>query len=94
MTKTFRLVVPTVALVAAGVVTAQGLILDLVADKVINKYQSATCEQLWENKSKPKTEEEQRAVQFLRSDPTARKTFIDKVAAPVVNKMFECGMVP
>lgn len=24
----------------------------------------------------------------------AQKLFIDKIAAPVLNKMFECGMIP
>jgi len=28
---------------------------------------------------------------FLRHDSQARVAFIDKVAAPVLNKMFECG---
>jgi len=33
-------------------------------------------------------------VNFLRNDPQARFAFIDKVAAPIANKMFECGMIP
>jgi hypothetical protein len=81
-------------LVIAGGAAAQGPILDMVANKVIGKYQHATCEQLWEQKGQPKSEEEQRAVQFLRSDPQARIAFIDKVAGPIVNKLFECGMIP
>jgi hypothetical protein len=31
---------------------------------------------------------------MLRSDPARRAAFIDKVAAPIANKMFECGMIP
>jgi len=81
-------------LVLAGGAAAQGPILDMVADKVIGKYQHATCEQLWEEKGKPKSEEEQRAVQFLRNDPQARIAFINRVAGPIVNKLFECGMIP
>lgn len=27
-------------------------------------------------------------------DAQARKAFIDKIAAPVLNKMFECGLIP
>jgi len=85
----------TVAVVViAGAAAAQGPILDMVANKVIGKYQHATCEQLWEQKGQPKSEEEQRAVEFLRNDPHARIAFIDKVAGPIVNKLFECGMVP
>jgi hypothetical protein len=82
------------ALLVAGWVGAQGLIMDAVANKVITKYQTATCEQLWQQKGEPKGPEEQRAVQFLKNDPQARTAFINKIAGPVVNKMFECGMIP
>ena len=81
-------------LLAAGLAVGQGRILDMVANKVINKYQSATCEQLWQQKGQPKSPEEQKAVQFLRNDPQARTAFINQVAGPIVNKMFECGMIP
>ena len=73
---------------------AQGRIMDMVADKVIQKYQSSTCEQLWQQKAAPKSQEEQRAVEFLKNDPQARTAFLNKVAAPIANKMFECGMIP
>jgi hypothetical protein len=71
-------------------------ILDMVASKVIQKYQSSTCEQLWEKKSAktPPSAEEQKVVGLLKSDPQIRTVFIGKVAAPIANKMFECGMIP
>ena len=71
-------------------------ILDQVANKVIQKYQTATCEQLWQEKANktPPTPQQQKVIQFLKSDPQMRALFIDKVAAPVANKMFECGMIP
>ena len=47
----------------------KGMILDMVANKVIQKYQTASCEQLWQQKGQPKSPEEQKAVQFLRNDP-------------------------
>jgi hypothetical protein len=37
---------------------------------------------------------EQRAVQMLKQDPQMRQAFFAKVSAPIVNKMFECGMIP
>ncbi len=83
-----------VAVAVAGAVGGQGMIMDMVANKVVTKYQTATCEQLWQQKSEPKSQEEQRAVNFLKNDPQARTAFINKIAGPVVNKMFECGMVP
>ncbi len=86
--------------VATGVsiAYAQYPIMNLVADKVIQKYQSSSCEQLWQERAagqgKPKPEMEQRAIEALRNDPQMRQAFFDKVAAPIVNKMFECGMIP
>jgi hypothetical protein len=71
-------------------------IMDKVADKVILKYQQSTCEQLWIQKSQkaPPSVEEQKAVAFLKSDPQMRTAFINKVAPPIANKMFDCGMIP
>lgn len=87
------LIVAGVVGVATGVAWAQYPIVDLVAGKVVQKYQAATCEQLWETRGKhgPK---EQELVQFLRTNPGAKQEFFNKVAAPVVSKMFDCGMIP
>ena len=81
-------------LLLGGVVSAQFPILDMIADKVIQKYQSSTCEQLWQQKGQPKPPMEQEAIQRLRSEPQMRLAFINRVAAPIANKMFECGMIP
>jgi hypothetical protein len=71
-------------------------LLDKVADKVIQQYQTSTCEQLWVKKSQkaPPSAEEQKAIAFLKGNPQMRTIFINKVAAPIANKMFECGMIP
>ena len=73
-------------------------VLDQIAQKVIQKYQQATCEQLWQERAqkgkKPESPMEQRAVEMLKSDSQMRAAFISKVAAPIANKMFECGMIP
>ena len=71
-------------------------LMDMIANKVIQKYQNSTCEQLWQKKSEktPPTQQEQNAIAMLKSDPQMRAAFIDKIAAPVANKMFECGMIP
>ena len=84
------------ALILGNSTYAQYPILDMVANKVIQKYQSATCEQLWQERAakKPQSEQEKNLVQILHDEPEMRAAFIDKVAAPVVNKMFECGMIP
>jgi hypothetical protein len=82
------------ALIVAGAAAAQGMMLDFAADRVIQKYQTSTCAQLKQQKGKPKSEKEKMALEFLRNDSQARVAFIDKIAAPVANKMFECGMFP
>ena len=83
-----------VAGIVAGIAYAQYPILDMVADRVVQKYQSSSCEQLWQKKGEPKSMEEQRIVGLLQSDPQMRTAFINRVAAPIANKMFECGMIP
>ena len=80
------------------VAAAQGQypIVDQVAAKVIAKYQGSSCEQLWEQKAAhaPPSMEEQRAIGLLKSDPQMRAVFINKIAPPIANKMFDCGMIP
>ena len=84
-----------VAAVVAGVAYAQQFpVLDAVANKVVQKYQGMTCEQLWQQKSQPKGPEEQRVIGILKNDPAMRTEFLNRVAAPIANKMFECGMIP
>ena len=94
MTKRFWLIPVVVACFAAGIAYAQYPILDMVAGRVVQKYQSSSCQQLWQKKGQPKSAEEQRVIGLLKNDPQMRTAFINQVAAPIVNKMFECGMIP
>lgn len=81
--------------VAAGVAIAQQYpMLDNLANKVVQKYQGMSCEQLWAQKSQPKSAEEQRVIGLLKGDPAMRTEFLNRVAGPITNKMFECGMIP
>lgn len=86
------------ALLLAGVAIADYPIMNAVADKLVQKYQRSTCEQLWQEKAeqqgRPKPEKEQELVQLLRDDPKMRTAFIHRVASPILNKMFECGIIP
>ena len=82
-------------LLCVGIAGAQDYpIMNMIADKIIQKYQTSSCEQLWKQKSEPKSPREQKVIQLLRGDPQMRTAFINKVAAPIANKMFECGMIP
>jgi hypothetical protein len=86
-------VVGILALIVAGAASAQGMLLDAAADKVIMKYQTATCDQLKAQKNEPPSDKQKEAIEFLRNDAQARTSFIDKIAAPVLNKMFDCGII-
>ncbi|MBK9987230.1 MAG: hypothetical protein IPP21_09900 [Betaproteobacteria bacterium] len=87
----------TILLVAslgfAGAALADFPLMNAVADKVIQKYQSSTCEQLWAQKQQPKSAEEQRVISLLRATRSCT-AFMNKVAGPISNKMFDCGMIP
>ena len=86
------------AAIACGSAYSQFLARDIVSDKVIGKFEKATCQSLWEERAQGQnrqlTEQEQRAVQVLRDDPRVRADFFNRISAPVLNKLFECGMIP
>jgi len=96
MNRRIYVVMSTFALIATcGIASAQQYpIVDEIAHKVVQKYRNASCEQLWQQHGQPKSPKEQEAIQALRNDPQMRAAFIDRVAAPIANKMFECGLLP
>ena len=73
-------------------------IMEKVAQKVIQKYQTSSCQELAMQKAHPPTGKiaamEARAIEILRSDPQMRAEFINRVAPAIANKLFECGMIP
>ena len=100
MIKRAALFVGVPLLLYVGIVSAQESfpIMEKVAQKVIEKYQTSSCQDLAKQKSQPPTAQkaqiEQRAVQILRNDPQMRTEFLNRVAGPIANKLFECGMIP
>ena len=95
--KRYSLFALTLGLLYVSIGNAQQYpIMDKIATKIVQKYQNSTCEQLWEKKSQkaPPSQQEQKAIQMLKSDPQMRAAFINQVAAPIANKMVECGMIP
>jgi uncharacterized protein HemY len=97
-TRLVSLLVLALALFAAAATEGQQYpIMVKIAGKLIQKYQQSTCEQLWQEKTqkasvKPQTE--QQATEILRNDPQMRTAFVNKIAAPIANKMFDFGMIP
>ena len=97
--RSYLMVALAPSLLLAGTAgAAQYPIMEKVASKIVQKYQQSSCEQLWQEKmqkqGQPKPDMEEKAVQALRNDPQMRNAFINRVAAPIANKMFECGMLP
>jgi hypothetical protein len=88
-------IVAAVIIVLAGAGWAsRGMVLDAAADEVVKKFQVVTCDQLKAQKDEPPTMMKKAALWLLHDDPQARVAFIDRIAAPVLNKMIECGMAP
>ena len=103
MKKTGFLTAAVFLMLTAGNVTtanaqSQYPIADKIADKVIAHYQSASCQQLIAEKqqgaSGQKSAEQQKALQALHNNPQAAQYFLNKVAGPIVTKMFSCNMIP
>lgn len=72
-------------------------IVDKVAAKVIQRYQTSSCDQLRAGKQPPAGQQaamEQKAIEMLHTDAGMRHYFLGKVAAPVADKLFQCGMIP
>ena len=80
------------------------ILLELAAKLAIDKYQSASCEEL--SNMKPSSDKsakgsrdaqailQQKAIELLRKNPEIREKFINRVAPPIANKMFECNVIP
>jgi hypothetical protein len=96
MTKRSYLFAVALALLYVTVAAAQHPVLDSVANKVVAKYQSSTCQQLMQQKAqdKPPSPAEQKAMEMLRTDPQMRHEFVGIVADQVVDKLIQCGMIP
>ncbi len=82
----------------------QEALLDAAANLVIEKFQNASCEELSEmtpnsDKSSQADGKQQAAIQekaiaMLKKNPEIREEFINRVAAPIANKMFDCNLIP
>jgi len=78
--------------------SSQYPLVDKVAAKVVAHYENSSCAQLAASKQQAPSGQqaaaEQKAVQYLHQNPQAAQYFINKVATPIANKLFSCGMIP
>jgi len=82
----------------------QEALLDAAANLVIGKFQNASCEELStmtanSDKNSPAGGEQQatiekKAIALLENNPEIREEFLNRVAAPIANKMFDCNLIP
>jgi hypothetical protein len=68
VSKSISVVVFASAMVVAGTLAAQVMLVDAAADRLIAKYQAASCDQLKEQKREPPSEKEKLALDLLRED--------------------------
>jgi hypothetical protein len=96
MTKHSYLLASVIALLYVTSAAAQHPVLDAVANKVVQKYQTSTCEQLIQQKAQrqPPSPGQQKAMELLRTDPQMRHEFVSIVADTVVDKLIQCSMIP
>jgi len=87
---------PFMLAAASGHVSAQQRypIMEEVAQHVIEKYQRSTCAELAGKRGQPPSPAEEKVVGLMREDAAMRTAFIDRVAAPIANKLFECHLIP
>src|SRR5258705_12574331 len=87
-----------IALFCAAVNAQQFPIMDKIADKVIQKYQTSTCEQLWQERAEkgkaPKPQMEHEGLPIMKTDAQLRSAFISTVASPIAIDICACRMTP
>jgi hypothetical protein len=96
MTKRSCLIALLLALLYVTVAVAQHPVVDAVANKVVQKYQTSSCQQLMQQKAQkqPPSAGEQKAMEMLKNDAQMRHEFVGIVADQVVDKLIQCGMIP
>jgi hypothetical protein len=100
MKKHFYRVGAVLALLYVTVAAAQQgqhPMLDAVASKVVQHYQTTSCDQLRQAQAQhtnmPMLPAEQKLLELLRTDPEMRHEFVSIAADQVVDKMIVCGMI-
>ncbi len=95
MTKQLNLIVMALVISGASYAAVQSqrhTPSDQFAAQLVEKYARSSCEELAASLGE-KEFAELRSVDELHNDTTARRRFVNRVAAPIVNKLFECGLI-
>lgn len=78
-----------------------GQIVSLIADQMVNRVNQMSCSDFRSSLNRLQGSQKSqnsgmrtRLLGALQAQPELRRTFIDAIAAPLANKMFDCGLVP
>ena len=84
--------------------TSKEALLDIAANLAIEKYQKSSCAEIAQmqpqsansSQTEPgkQPELQKKAIEMLQQNPEMREKFINRVAGPIANKMFECNLIP
>ena len=95
-------ILSAIALSACG--QSKEALLDTAANFVIEKYQNASCEEVADMQPKsaeeakadgsPDAKLQAKAIELLQNNPELREEFINRVAGPIANRMFDCDLIP
>jgi hypothetical protein len=79
-------------------------IVDKLAEKTIEKYNGMSCTDLAaamspqaqaaEAQDPEKAKRKARFIEALKANPELKTRFLNQVSAPIVTKMFDCGLIP
>ena len=61
---------------------------------MVQKYRSSSCDQLKAMRRAGPSLREKATLAYLRNDDQARISLINKIAVPVANRIFVCGVFP
>ncbi len=99
----FWVAASAISVSACGNLSKEAL-LDTAANFVIDKYQNASCEEVADMQPKsaedaeadggPDAKLQAKAIELLQNNPQLREEFINRVAGPIANRMFDCDLIP
>jgi hypothetical protein len=78
-------------------------LVELIGDQVATRISQSSCSEFQSTLDRLKAQKTQggsnsakrkRVMDAMKANPELRTSFINKVAGPVANKMFDCGLIP
>ena len=89
------LVVGLAVIATAQAQASQYPMMDTITEAVIKKYQDSSCSALAAKQAgAPPTTAQEAIISQLKRDPKMRAEFINRVAGPIANRLFDCGIIP